>query len=117
MAAKHRLLALDLTTERLGAFFSDAQHLSDYAEELFNDHARGRTAKAQVVSWHAKHKVIKQFLLGAIEKTQRLPSRAKAIVMTTAPTLEATIGQRPSPMITALWTSSSHEVRILLNLV
>lgn len=55
-------IALDLTPQRLGTLFGNAQRLPNDTKELF-------------------------------------------------------IGQTPSPMITALWTSSMHEARILLNLV
>ena len=46
MAAKHRLIALDLPGERSGAFFGDAQYLPDHTEELFNSRARGRATEA-----------------------------------------------------------------------
>ncbi len=69
VAAKHRLIALDLPRERLGAFFGDAQHLPDDTKELFNRGARSRAAKAQAIRGYAEHEVIEQLQLGALAQT------------------------------------------------
>lgn len=113
IAAKHRLIALNRTLERVGALFSPAHHLANQVKESLSGRARCRAMKAKTISRHAEHKVVEQFALGAFTQPCALPDTAMSVRRATPSTLEPTISKQPRPMVSTSWTDSSHGARIL----
>ena len=104
VAAKHRLIALNCTIERLGAFFGMAEHLAYHAIESFNRRRACQSMKAKAVRRHAQDEVINKPPLGGLAQARSSPCTTVGVATLAAAALKAPISQRPCPMMSTTRT-------------
>lgn len=113
-AAKHRLIALNRAVERLRAFFSQTEYLTQQAIESFYGRRACQRMETQTISWHTQDKVINEVSLGCFTQARSSPETRVGVATQAAATLTASVGQRPCPVMSTTWTRAAHNSLILL---
>lgn len=108
MAVKHSLIAFYRSFDWFGALLRKCQNSSNKTKEFFGCRPRRRSSKSQPIGWNPENEKFQQFSLGSLAQSHCVPHRAESIPFVALAGFESVIRQFPCPVMTTVWTSSSH---------